>query len=178
MDDEYDDHKSYNQCKDNKKNYGKYNNWENNENHMYKYNWPLGNTGEFFKNVVKGFEKLGENENIKNCFWYKVAVSKLEDMYCIYDYNKYTVVFYPMICYYPYISKKKNFIIGYKCDDEGKLKYIIYGIPGTKALEDQPYGGKTGFVTWMPSKEEKDMGHWLMYYDFKTNNVVIPIKRS
>jgi hypothetical protein len=146
--------------------------------YMNKYNWPLDNTGDFFKKVVKGFEKLGENENIKNCLWYKVQVNKLEDMYCMYDYNKYTVVFYPMICYYPYISKKKNFMIGYKCDDEGRLKYIIYAISGTKNLEDQPYGGKTGFVTWMPSKEDKDMGHWLMYYDFKTNNVVIPIKRS
>ncbi|MEG0774136.1 hypothetical protein [Clostridium sp.] len=157
---------------------GQCNNQKHEMDYMNKYNWPLDNTGDFFKKVVKGFEKLGENENIKNCLWYKVQVNKLEDMYCMYDYNKYTVVFYPMICYYPYISKKKNFMIGYKCDDEGRLKYIIYAISGTKKLEDQPYGGKTGFVTWMPSKEDKDMGHWLMYYDFKTNNVVIPIKRS
>lgn len=144
---------------------------------MNKYDWPTGKMGEFFKKVVKGFEKIGENENIKNCFWYKAKVEKLEDMYCIYDYNKYTVAFYPMICYYPYISKHKSFMLGYKCDDEGKLKYIIYAIPGTKAIEDQPYGGKTGFVTWMPSEDNNEMGHWLMYYDFKTNNIVIPIKR-
>jgi hypothetical protein len=146
--------------------------------HMDKYSWPIGNTGDFFKKVVKGFEKLGENENIKNCFWYKVQVNKLEEMYCIHDYNKYTVVFYPMISYYPYISKRKHFMIGYKCDDEGRLRYIIYAIPGTKAIDDQPYGGKTGFVTWMPNEDESEMGHWLMYYDFKTNNIVIPIKRS
>ncbi|MEG1257183.1 hypothetical protein [Clostridium sp.] len=140
-------------------------------------NYPIGHMGDFFKEIVKGLEKVGVNENIKNCFWYKAHVDKLEDMYCVYDYNKYSVVFYPMICYYPYISRHKNFMVGYKCDDEGQLKYIIYAIPGTKKIVDQPYEGKTGFVTFMPEERNGDKGHWLMYYDIKGNTVVVPVKR-
>ena len=139
--------------------------------------YPVGNMGKFFKEVTHGLEKIGSNENIKNCFWYKAHVKKLEDMYCVYDYNKYSVVFYPMICYYPYISRHGNFMIGYKCDDEGRLKYIIYAIPGTRSLSDQPYEGKTGFVTFMPDEDNDKFGHWLMYYDIKGNTVVVPVKR-
>ncbi len=140
-------------------------------------NYPIGANGKFFKEVVYGLEKIGVNENIKNCFWYKAHVKKLEDMYCVYDYNKYSVVFYPMICYYPYISRHGNFMVGYKCDDEGNLKYIIYAIPGTRNLVDQPYEGKTGFVTFMPDEDNDKTGHWLMYYDIKGNTVVVPVKR-
>ncbi|MEG0133713.1 MAG: hypothetical protein RR851_14700 [Clostridium sp.] len=162
--DEYDDEKKHKEKKHKKNDYT-------------DKNFPVGNMGDFFKEVVKGLEKIGVNENIKNCFWYKAHVNKLEDMYCVYDYNKYSVVFYPMICYYPYISKHKNFMVGYKCNDEGQLKYIIYAIPGTKKLADQPYEGKTGFVTFMQDENNQDKGHWLMYYDIKGNTVVIPVKR-
>ncbi len=139
--------------------------------------YPVGAKGKFFKEVVYGLEKIGNNENIKNCFWYKAHIKKLEDMYCVYDYNKYSVVFYPMICYYPYISRHGNFMVGYKCNDEGELKYVIYAIPGTRSLSDQPYEGKTGFVTFMPNEDDDKMGHWLMYYDIKGNTVVVPVKR-
>ena len=138
---------------------------------------PIGAMGEFFKNVVSGLEKIGHKESIKNCMWYKASVENLDAMYCIHDYNKYSVIFYPMICYYPYIAKAKHFMIGYKCDDEGVLKYIIYAIPGTKALIDQPYDGKTGFVTFMSDTENSERGHWLMYYDVRKNSVVVPVKK-
>lgn len=140
--------------------------------------YPKEKKEEFFKEIVKDLEKIGEKENIKNCKWYKVNVEKLESMYCIYDYNKYALIFYPMICYYPYISKNKNFLIGYKYDEGENLKYIIYAIPGTKELKDQPYEGKTGFVTFMPEDHCEDKGYWLMYFDIEKNSVVIPVKRS
>lgn len=139
---------------------------------------PVGPMGEFFKNVIKGLEKIGVKDSIKNCTWYKAQVENLDAMYCENDYNKYSVIFYPMICYYPYIAKSKHFMVGYKCDDEGALKYIIYAIPGTKELIDQPYEGKTGFVTFMSDSENCEKGHWLMYYDVKKNSVVVPVKTS
>lgn len=139
---------------------------------------PIGPMGEFFQKVVEGLEKIGSKKEVKNCTWYKVKIDNLDSMYCENDYNKYSVIFYPMICYYPYIAKDKSFMIGYKCDDNGLLKYIIYAIPGTKELIDQPYEGKTGFVTFMGEAENSDKGHWLMYYDVKKNSVVIPVKSS
>lgn len=140
--------------------------------------YPKEKKEEFFNGVVKDLEKIGCKENIDNCFWYKAEIDKLESMYCVNDYNKYSVIFYPMICYYPYISKHGNFMIGYKYDDDNKLKFLIYAIPGTKELRDQPYEGKTGFVTFMADGEEDNEGYWLMYFDIEKNSVVVPVKRS
>ena len=91
------------------------------------------------------------------------------------DYNKYTVAYYPMLNYYPYIKKYGYFFIGYKCDSNGNLKYIVYGVPGKKDKDEQPYVGKTGFVTWISSDDDKN-GCWLMFYDFKNSNIVVPMK--
>ncbi len=55
------------------------------------------------------------------------------------------------------------------------MKYLVYGIPGDKTRKDQPFKGKSGFVTWIESKEN-NLGYWLMFYDYKTNNILIPVK--
>ena len=140
--------------------------------------YPKGAMGDFFKAVAQDFEEVHDfSKEIKWCKWYKVPVNSLEHMYDLSDYNKYTVAYYPMICYYPYIRNYKSFMLGYKCDSSGKMKYIVYGIPGTKSKAHQPYGGKTGFVTWISNKENDEMGHWLMFYDFKKSTVVVPLKK-
>ena len=35
-----------------------------------------------------------------------------------------------MLNYYPYISKAGHFLLGYKCNRNGEMKYIVYAIPG------------------------------------------------
>lgn len=79
-----------------------------------------------------------------------------------------------MINYYPYIEKYKHFLLGLKCDEDGNLKYILYAIPGCKDKSDQPYEGKTGFVTW--TENIRDQGYWIMFYDYKNCNIVVPVK--
>lgn len=148
---------------------------ENKEKH-YK-----GIVGSFFEDLVLDFEELkGYFEEIKRCQWYKVPVIRPEDMHSSHDYNKQTVVYYPMLNYYPYIGKHKHFIMGYKFDKDNKMKYLVYGVPGRKARMDQPFGGKSGFVTWVPlvpgEEEEHSMGYWLMFYDFNNSTIVIPVK--
>ena len=135
-----------------------------------------GAMGAFFQDITSGFEEYRNKfKDIKYCKWYKVNVNSLDDMCDITNYNKYTLAYYPMLNYYPYIKKYGHFMMGYKCGKKGDLKYVVYGIPGTKKKEDQPYAGKTGFVTWMNS-EDSDLGHWLMFYDYKKSTVVIPTK--
>lgn len=135
-----------------------------------------GAVGEFFNNIVKGFEEVkGKFKEIKYCKWYKIKISGIDDMCNTADYNKYTVAYYPMLNYYPYIKKYGYFFIGYKCDPKGNLKYIVYGIPGNKNKDEQPYVGKTGFVTWVGSDDGK-VGCWLMFYDYKNSNIVVPMK--
>ena len=140
--------------------------------------YPEGAMGDFFKSAAQDFDEVPNfSKEIKWCKWFKVPVNNLENMYDFSDYNKYAIAYYPMICYYPYIKNYKSFMLGYKCDSTGKMKYIIYGIPGTKAKAHQPYGGKTGFVTWISTSENDEMGHWLMFYDFKKSTIVVPLKK-
>lgn len=138
-----------------------------------------GSVGEYFEGIARGFEHRKEAYGeIKHCKWYKVPVNDLYEMCNMSNYNKYTVAYYPMLNYYPYIRKHGHFMLGYKCDKEGNLRYIVYGVPGKKDREEQPYEGKTGFVTWISDEDENrdGMGCWLMFYDFRNSTVVVPMQ--
>ena len=134
-----------------------------------------GELGEYFKDISKGFEEVKNKfKEIKYCKWYKIKINTIDDMCNSSNYNKYTIAFYPMINYYPYIRKYGYYMLGYKCDKNGEIKYLVYGIPGKKDKDDQPFMGKTGFVTWMKT-DNKDMGCWLMFYDYRNSTVVVPM---
>ncbi|WP_163192744.1 hypothetical protein [Clostridium thermarum] len=144
--------------------------------------YPIGTVGEFFRLVAEDFEEVKNICNeIKKCRWYRVKVNGLQDLCNVSDYNKYTIVYYPMISYYPYIKNHGHYLLGYKYDDAGKMKYIVYGIPGTRDIKDQPFGGKSGFVTWVSENNldtrGQELGYWLMFYDFRTSTIVIPVKK-
>ncbi|AWI07579.1 hypothetical protein [Clostridium drakei] len=145
-------------------------------------NYPQMDEKSFFRNLVQGFEFMGEiSSEIKRCKWYKIPVTSPKSMYDMSDYNRYSMIYYPMMNYYQYILKQKHYIIGYKLNKDGEMKYLVYGIAGTKSKMDQPYGGRSGFVTWMPlnvdDEREEAMGYWLMFYDFKTSTIMIPVKK-
>lgn len=136
-----------------------------------------GSVGEYFEGIANGFEHCrGEYQEIKYCKWYKVPVHDLHEMCNMSNYNRYTVAYYPMLNYYPYIRKYGHFMLGYKCDKDGNLRYIVYGIPGKKNRDEQPYEGKTGFVTWINDETRDGMGCWLMFYDFRNSTVVVPMQ--
>lgn len=136
-----------------------------------------GSIGEYFESIVDGFERDTDSiDELKYTKWYKVPVSDLREMCNMNNYNKYTLAYYPMLNYYPYIKKYGFFMIGYKCDSKGNLKHIIYGVPGKKDKDEQPYDGRTGFVTWVSIKNNANNGCWLMFYDFKNSTVVVPMK--
>ena len=136
-----------------------------------------GGIGEYFESIVDGFERDTDSiDELKYTKWYKVPVHDLREMCNMNNYNKYTLAYYPMLNYYPYIKKYGFFMIGYKCDSKGNLKHIIYGVPGKKDKDDQPYDGRTGFVTWVSIKNNANNGCWLMFYDFKNSTVVVPMK--
>ena len=136
-----------------------------------------GSIGEYFESIVDGFERDTDSiDELKYTKWYKVPVHDLREMCNMNNYNKYTLSYYPMLNYYPYIKKYGFFMIGYKCDSKGNLKHIIYGVPGKKDKDEQPYDGRTGFVTWVSIKNNANNGCWLMFYDFKNSTVVVPMK--
>ena len=136
-----------------------------------------GSVGEYFEGLTSEFELCRNKfEEVKYCKWYKVSVNDLHEMCNMSNYNRYVVAYYPMLNYYPYIRKHKHFMLGYKCDKDGNLRYIVYGVPGTKSIDDQPYEGKTGFVTWVNDEDRDGIGCWLMFYDFKNSTVVVPMQ--
>lgn len=149
------------------------------EEHIGKH--PMDSVGEFFMKIVEGFEEMmdicGE---IKRCRWFRVPVNSIYDMTNIPDYNKYTIIYYPLTNYYSYINKYGHFLIGYKYDVSNNIKYLVYAIPGTKSKMDQPFEGKSGFVTWVPMRDGEDketsFGYWIMFYDFRTSTIIIPVK--
>ena len=136
-----------------------------------------GSIGEYFESIVEGFDRdydsIGE---LKYTKWYKIPVHDLHEMCNMSNYNKYTLAYYPMLNYYPYIKKYGYFMLGYKCDSQGNLKHIIYAIPGKKDKDEQPYDGRTGFVTWVSLNGKDRDGCWLMFYDFKNSTVVVPMQ--
>lgn len=136
-----------------------------------------GSVGEYFEGLANGFECCrSKYDEVKYCKWYKVPVSDLHEMCNMSNYNRYAVAYYPMLNYYPYIRQHRYFMLGYKCDKEGNLRYIVYGIPGKRNIDDQPYEGKTGFVTWVSDESRDGSGCWLMFYDFKNSTVVVPME--
>ena len=135
-----------------------------------------GEVGQYFEKLAKDFELYnGSLADINYCKLYKINVNSIEDLSDESNYNQYTLAYYPMLNYYPYISKEGYFLLGYKCNGNGEMKYIVYAIPGSKDKNDQPYGGRTGFVTWT-SDNTNGRGYWLMFYDFKNSSIVIPTK--
>lgn len=147
-------------------------------NNMNK-DYPIGRTGEFFKTLADDLEDLGEIfQDVRCCRWYKVSGDFRKHKHHKSDYNKYTILYYPMMSYYAYIQKSGCYLVGYKYDEKGKMKYIVYGILGTKNKFDQPFGGRTGFVSWVPMEKGKegydDKGCWLMFYDFKNAAILVP----
>ena len=136
-----------------------------------------GSIGEYFESIVEGFDRDYDSINeLKYTKWYKIPVHDLHEMCNMSNYNKYTLAYYPMLNYYPYIKKYGYFMLGYKCDSQGNLKHIIYAIPGKKDKDEQPYDGRTGFVTWVNLNGKDKDGCWLMFYDFKNSTVVVPMK--
>lgn len=138
---------------------------------------------EFFESIISGFEEVKDfNGEIKRCRWFKVPVEDQKSFYSNSDYNRYSIIFYPMISYYDYIKKYNHYMIGYKYDHFNNLKYIIYAIPGKKSAMEQPYGGKSGFVTWISDdsyrqpENEESYGYWLMFFDYNKSTVIVPIR--
>ncbi|MDP4177698.1 MAG: hypothetical protein Q8900_05075 [Bacillota bacterium] len=136
---------------------------------------------KFFTGVVEEFKELGDLcHEIKRCKWYEAEVKSVEYLYDTSNYDRYVVAYYPMLSYYEYIKSYGHFVLGYKCNINGELKYIVYGIKGRRHRKDQPFGGKTGFVTWIPLKEDEEnedsLGYWLLFYDYKNTVVVVPVK--
>lgn len=144
--------------------------------------YPKGSLGSFFRTMTNGLEEV-KNVclEVGKCRWYKVSCKEFMTANPMEDFNKYYNIYYPMNNYYPYIKRKGHYLVGCKCDKKGNMRYLVYAIPGTRSIWDQPFGGTTGFVTWTYGNSSQnrhdDSGYWLMFYDIKNSTVVVPVKK-
>lgn len=69
------------------------------------------------------------------------------------------------------IKKYNHYLFG-MVEKQGKITHYVYAIPGKYERKEHPYGGSTGFVTWLEDKSGG--GYWLSYIDAHTGNVVRP----
>ncbi|MCK9443357.1 MAG: hypothetical protein WCZ27_08605 [Tissierellaceae bacterium] len=76
------------------------------------------------------------------------------------------------------VNKYQHYLFGLYNEEE-KVKYFLYGIPGTFTRGEHPNGGISGFNTWMEGENVE--GYWIIYIDPLTGesleipNPMIPI---
>jgi len=139
---------------------------------------------KFLEDILEDYDEVDLGKALKGCRMWKVDMKKFsKDMHKIYKFPCYDLIFYPMMnnpyCNYNnYIRKHGYYLFGIKYDDDknGKeVKKIVFGIPGANTIKDQPFQGVTGFVTWVPSKDNYfSDGYWIMTYDPMTGLVTLP----
>lgn len=141
---------------------------------------------EYTMNILQYFDQIDVlKRNLPGYEWYKIEV----------DDNKYREFLpyyhYTINRYYPYpimykemttqklIKKYNHYIFGIVRED-GKVKHYAYGVPGRYRREEQPYGGKTGFMTWIESKARSRsryrLGYWILHIDPISGKIVNPLK--
>lgn len=133
----------------------------------------------YFHEILKNFEEVTDiSDEASNTRWWKVKVDmdmKLKDnkyfpYYCaIYHIN----MAYPYINYLKYCKKAGYYYFGIRYDNQGEVKYILYGIEGDNDVKSQPYSGMTGFIKWIKFVNN-DKGLWVMTYNPYNGCVMIP----
>lgn len=135
-----------------------------------------------FHKLLKDFEEIEDiSEELKGSRWWKIPcdydVPVREDrMYPYFCTIYHLKMAYPYINYIKYIKKTGYYYFGIKYDDDGEVKFIMYGIEGKYNTNDQPYMGMTGFAKWVKLKK-KDMGMWIMHYNPYTGCILMPKRR-
>lgn len=66
----------------------------------------------------------------------------------------------------------KHYIFGLY-NEENRVKFYVYGIPGSFTIGEHPSRGTSGFNTWFESKEGR--GYWLLYIQPSTGRIIYPL---
>lgn len=67
------------------------------------------------------------------------------------------------------MNKYQHYLFGLYNEEE-KVKYFVYGIPGSFTQEEHPYRGVNGFNTWHPGQNTE--GYWIIFIDPMTGKLV------
>lgn len=139
---------------------------------------------KLLEDILEEYEEVDMHKELKDCRMWKVDMNKYrKDKNKIYKYPCYDLIFYPMLnnpyCnYYHYIRRHGHYLFGIEYDRKRQagraLRRLVFGIPGSNNIFDQPFQGLTGFTTWIPSSSKSTEGYWIMMYDPMTGMVSQP----
>lgn len=136
-------------------------------------------------NILKFFEKVDPlRERLKGYTWWEIEYDRKNIYRGFLPFYNYIIN-----TYYPYqfnfkatacqslIRKYGHYIFGI-VEEDGEIKYYVYGIPGRFTKDEQPYRGMTGFTTWIPKKgrNRERIGYWLLHIDAINGRIVSPLK--
>lgn len=126
--------------------------------------------GKMFEDMLMDYDEMEKHKDLKDCRLWKVDMDKCRrDGYMVQMYPCYDLIFYPMIYnpsvnYFKYIAKRGHYLFGIRYGKKKEVMEIIFAIPGKNKPADQPFGGRTGFVRWIPWGRDEN-GYWVMIYD-------------
>lgn len=113
-------------------------------------------------------------KEIDDTRWWKIDINPMSICGYVMPYlgyiNYINYIFYSDITTLAY--KYRHYIFGIKYHENGKRKYYVYGIPGTRY--EQPDDGDTGFSHFIPCDKKNDIhGYWLCFIDCKSRLIAM-----
>lgn len=163
--------------------------------HSFQEDWDVETTvlQQYIEATLKIFPRVELfDRNLRNYKWWQIQYNT-QTIYRSYMpfISHLEILHNPYYYHYPYyytseyqnqLYRYQHYIFGIAYDEEKRAKYYVYGIPGKRTIEDQPYGGETGFIYWHPYNytglSQEDFGYWLLHIDANTNGVVEPLMET
>lgn len=75
-----------------------------------------------------------------------------------------------------FATQYKHYLFGAKPDSNGQAEEYFFAIPGRFTQEEQPDGGRSGFVYWQPMigapHEKAAYGYWIVSVDSKSGDIL------
>ncbi len=149
----------------------------NNLEHIKKIN-QKNQTTMYVLSILRFFPYIEPFENnLKGFNWWIVETDKENEYRSFLPYFSYITggnkkdLYNEGITCNQLIEKYKHYLFGLFNEDE-KVKYYVYGLPGKFTREEHPNMGINGFNTWFKGKDLD--GYWILYIDPMTGKPVYP----
>lgn len=75
-----------------------------------------------------------------------------------------------------FATQYRHYLFGAKPDPNGLAEEYLFAIPGRFTQEEQPDGGRSGFVFWQPvvgaPKDKSSYGYWIVAVDARTGDIL------
>ncbi len=102
--------------------------------------------------------------------YYSSVKSKVEEMFVVYPAEKTLSMLIPdsewvQVRY----DGEDYYVVGRLRDDNGKVVYLGYGVPGIKTV--RPPKVTDGITTFLPEKEDSDKGYWLFFQNADSGKI-------